>query len=58
MTVLAVCRDLEAGVADAVEAALRVHAAPVVADAPVGHALVQIWRRQAEAVTTCSHGAG
>lgn len=42
LTVLAVCRDFKAGVADAVEAALSVHTASVVADTTVSHTLVQI----------------
>lgn len=42
LTVLAICRDLKASVADTVEASLGVHTAPVITDPTICHALVQI----------------
>lgn len=46
--VLPVGRELEAGVADALEAALRVDAAAVATHHPVDDALVDVWGEQGE----------
>lgn len=48
--VLPVGRELEAGVADALEAALRVDAAAVAAHHPVDDALVDVWGGGREAL--------
>lgn len=48
LTVLPICWNLKSSVADTVEAAFSVYTAAIVADATIGHTLIQICQRQTD----------